>query len=103
MFGKIVVVIFLFTTVVWFISSKSQEIQYQNTDTIYDYQNLILHELLVREWAYNLDNPSKLEKLVQADLQALKQMAYIAIFSDRDTNKSIDFNVDIVSLRSVSS
>ena len=96
MFGKIVVVIFLFTTVVWFISSKSQEIQYQNTDTIYDYQNLILHELLVREWAYNLDNPSKLEKLIQADLQALQQMAYIAIFSDMDTNQSINFNVDMI-------
>ena len=96
MFGKIVVVIFLFTTIVWFISSKSQEIQYQNTDTIYDYQNLILHELLVREWAYNLDNPSKLEKLVKADLQALQQMAYIAIFSDKDTNQSIDFNIDII-------
>ena len=96
MFGKIVVVIFLFTTVVWFISSKSQEIQYQNTDTIYDYQNLILHELLVREWAYNLDNPSKLEKLIKADLQALQQMAYIAIFADKDTNQSIDFNIDII-------
>ena len=82
----------------WFISSKSQEIQYQNTDTIYDYQNLILHELLVREWAYNLDNPSKLEKVIKSDLQALQQMAYIAIFSDIDTNKSIDFNIDIALL-----
>ena len=80
----------------WFISSKSQEIQYRNTDTIYDYQNLILHELLVREWVHNLDNPSKLEKLIQTDLQALQQMAYIAIFSDINTNQSIDFGSDII-------
>ena len=90
------VVIFLFTAIVWFISSKSEELQYQNTDTIYDYQNLILHELLVRNWVENLDNIDSLQRLIASDLKALQQMAYIAVFEDHNNNNSIDFNEDTI-------
>ncbi len=75
-------------------SSQSQYIQYQNTDTIYDYQNLVLHEFLVREWAKNLDNKTNLHQLIESDLKKLQQMAFIAIFNDNNNNQVIDFEVD---------
>ena len=49
-------VIFIFTGIIWFITNRSQTAQYQNTDLIYDYQNLILHELLVRDWVNSFDD-----------------------------------------------
>tara|TARA_Y100001970_G_scaffold114264_1_gene142522 strand:+ start:2172 stop:3539 length:1368 start_codon:yes stop_codon:yes gene_type:complete len=76
------------------VSSQSQYIQYQNTDTIYDYQNLVLHEFLVREWAKNLDNKTNLHQLIESDLKKLQQMAFIAIFNDNNNNQVIDFEVD---------
>ena len=40
LFVKIVAVIFIFTIIVWYATERSQTAQYQNTDLIYDYQNL---------------------------------------------------------------
>jgi len=94
LFGKIAVVIFLFTSIVWFVTSQSQSAQYQNTDAIYDYQNLILHEFLVREWAENINNKPNLQKLIESDLKKLQQMAFVAIFNDNNNNQVIDFEID---------
>lgn len=68
--------------------------QYQNTDSMYDYQNLILYELIVENWSQKLDDKSFLTKTVTANLKSLEQMAYILIFEDSNQNKSIDFFED---------
>ena len=81
---------------VWFITTQSQDLQYQNTDTIYDYQNLVLHELLVRNWSEQLGDIEKLKKTIELDLGALQQMAYVGIFYDNNGNQSIDFEQDYI-------
>ena len=63
---------------------------------VYDYQNLVLHEFLVRTWANELDNQQKLSELIKIDLQKLQLMAYIRIFEDTNNNKTIDFSDDVV-------
>ena len=68
--------------------------QYQNTDSMYDYQNLILHELIVENWSQKLDDNLLFRKIISADLKSLEQMAYILIFDDSNQNKSVDFFED---------
>lgn len=94
MFGKIVLVILFFTVIVWFLTSQSESMQYQNTDSIYDYQNLILHELVVRDWAENLTDSHLLKKIITENLNSLEQMAYVLIFNDTNKNRSIEFFED---------
>ena len=77
LFGKIVIVIFIFTTAIWFITTRSQSLQYHSTDAIYDYQNLILHELLVETWAQNINNKDNFRNEVEYDLNKLHQIKYI--------------------------
>jgi len=96
LFGKIVGVILLFTAIVWFLTTQSENIQYQNADTVYDYQNLLLHEFLVRNWIKELDNKQNLNALIKSDLKELQQMAYVTIFEDINNNKTIDFVDDII-------
>ena len=79
---------------VWFLTTQSESMQYQNTDSMYDYQNLILYELIVENWSQKLDDKSFLTKTVTANLKSLEQMAYILIFEDSNQNKSIDFFED---------
>ena len=73
-------VIFIFTGIIWFITNRSQTAQYQNTDLIYDYQNLILHEYLVRNWVQSFENNSNFSGTIEEDLKSLNQMAFFAIF-----------------------
>ena len=94
LFGKIVAVILVFTTAIWFITNRSQSLQYHSTDAIYDYQNLILHELLVSVWSQNINDKEAFQNIVQADLNKLHQMAYIGIFQDVNKNKELNFGVD---------
>ena len=54
----------------WFATSRTQSVQYQNTDLIYDYQNLILHELLVRDWVNGFENNPNFEETIEADLSS---------------------------------
>ena len=96
LFGKIVAVIFVFTTLIWFITNRSQSLQYHSTDAIYDYQNLILHEFLVTSWAQNINNRDTLHKIIQSDLNKLHQMAYIGIFEDVNQNQELNFNIDLL-------
>ena len=79
---------------VWFLTTQSESMQYQNTDSMYDYQNLILYELIVESWSQKLDDNPFLIKTVTANLKSLEQMAYILIFEDSNQNKSIDFYED---------
>ena len=87
-------VIFIFTGIIWFITNRSQTAQYQNTDLIYDYQNLILHELLVRDWVNSFDGDGNFSGNIEEDLQNLHQMAFFAIFDDKNNNQTIDLGVD---------
>tara|TARA_B100000029_G_scaffold500297_1_gene571820 strand:+ start:1624 stop:3084 length:1461 start_codon:yes stop_codon:yes gene_type:complete len=96
LFGKIVAVIFVFTTLIWFITNRSQSLQYHSTDAIYDYQNLILHEFLVTSWAQNINNRDTLHKIIKSDLNKLHQMAYIGIFEDVNQNQELNFNIDLL-------
>ncbi len=86
----------MFTSIVWFITAQSESLQYQNTDTIYDYQNLILHEFLIREWAEKVDDKPKLKILISSDLKKLQQMGFVAIFKDQNNNQVIDFEIDSI-------
>ena len=87
-------VIFIFTGIIWFITNRSQTAQYQNTDLIYDYQNLILHELLVRDWVNSFDGDGNFSGNIEEDLKSLHQMAFFAIFDDKNNNQTIDLGVD---------
>ncbi len=78
----------------WFATNQTQSVQYQNTDLIYDYQNLILHELLVRDWVNGFENNPNFEESIKDDLNNLNQMAFFAVFEDINKNKIIDFDVD---------
>ena len=79
---------------VWFLTTQSESMQYQNTDSMYDYQNLILYELIVENWSQKLDDKSFLTKTITTNLKSLEQMAYVLIFEDSNQNKSIDFFED---------
>ena len=78
----------------WYATERSQTAQYQNTDLIYDYQNLILHEYLVRNWVQSFENNSNFSGTIEEDLKSLNQMAFFAIFEDKNKNKVIDLGVD---------
>jgi len=69
-------------------------LQYHKTDAIYDYQNLVLHELLIEAWIENINNKNKLRNVIEADLNRLHQMAYIGIYEDVDQNNELNFTKD---------
>ena len=50
----------------------------------------------MRNWVENLENLDSLQQLIDSDLKALQQMAYIAVFEDNNKNNSIDFNDDAI-------
>ena len=83
-------------------------IQYNEHDAMYDYQNLILYQMMVKNWAQHinqdtiqdnlniiLDDPV-INQLIKSDLQQMHLMAYLSVYQDKDTNEILDFDVDSV-------
>ena len=75
--------------------------QYDKQDAMYEYQNLMLHQIMIENWFPLIKNENneaiisdKLKVQIQKDLNRLNMRCYIGLYDDKNKNNILDFDND---------
>ena len=75
--------------------------QYDKQDAMYEYQNLMLHQIMIENWfplmqdnANHTDITEKLKIQIKKDLTRLQMRCFVGLYYDKNKNNVLDFYED---------
>ena len=92
------------TAITYVLSVRLDAIQYNPQDSMYDYQNLILREMMAEKWNISIDQDNHRlilnDSLIRKDLNKMHLKACVRLYYDKDNdytvNGDLDFNTDVL-------
>ena len=101
LFQNIALVILLFSIITYVLATVMESSQYDKQDAMYEYQNLMLHQIMIESWVPLMQNNTNqtditesLKTQIKKDLGRLNMRCFIGLYYDQNENDILDFYED---------